>query len=88
MIKRFDEMNSETPKGNFKVIFEGFETEQQALAFARWYEGSGEQDSGIWLEEHSDASGAYVNMQELHSRGGFKVNENDEIVVPLRIYGK
>jgi hypothetical protein len=23
MIKRFDEMNSETPKGNFKVVFEG-----------------------------------------------------------------
>jgi hypothetical protein len=90
MIKKFNELNSEqeTPNGNFKVVFEGFQTEQQAKAFAQWYEGSGEQDSGVWLEEYSDASGAYVDMQKFHEKGGFKVNENDEIIVPLRIYNK
>lgn len=90
MIKKFNELNSEeTPvQGNFKVVFEGFQNEAQAIAFAKWYEGSGEQDSGLWLEESSDATDAIVDMQEFHKRGGFKVNENDEVIVPLKIYNK
>lgn len=75
-------------KENFKVVFEGFQNEQQAMAFARWYEGSGEQDSGVWLEEYSDARFANVDMQKFHEKGGFKVNEKDEIIVPLKIYNK
>lgn len=68
-------------KGKFKVVFEGFQNEQQAREFAQWYSGSGEQDSGIWLEEHSDVTGAYVEKIN-------KVNENNEIIVPLKIYKK
>lgn len=88
-IKTFNEhiiRDEEEVKGNFKVIFEGFQSEEQAIAFASWYEGSGEQDSAVWLEEHSDAKYANVDMTEYHKRGGFKANENGEVTVPLKIY--
>lgn len=76
-IRKFNENNIST----FKVIFDGFETEEQAQSFVDWYEGSGEQDSAIWLEEHSDLSGAYVDLESV-SKG------KNEIVVPLRLFKK
>ena len=72
---------------NFKVIFDGFETEKQAQAFADWYEGSGEQDAGNWLDStESGLCCADVNMKKLHENGGFKANESGEITVPLSLY--
>lgn len=38
----------------WKVTFDGFDTQEQAQAFADWYGGQGEQDAAPWLEEHSD----------------------------------
>lgn len=40
----------------FSVKFVGFETIEQAEQFALWYNGSGEQGSALWLEEHTDLS--------------------------------
>ena len=67
------------------VIFDGFETEEQAKAFAQWYEGQGEQESGVWLEEHTDLSYANVDMDKC---GDFEPNEKNEIIVPLKLYKK
>jgi len=60
----------------YSVKFTGFETEHQAKTFADWYSGQGEQQSGIWLEEHSDIIYA---ITESFSR---KPDDNGEIQVP------
>jgi len=46
---------------NFKVIFSGFKTKEQALAFASWYEGSGEQSFDYWGLEQSPPFTAYTD---------------------------
>jgi hypothetical protein len=80
---------SKTNSSNFKVVFDGFETEEQAKAFADWYEGSGEQDSECWLQESkSGLNCAHVDMKKYHENGGFKANVNGEITVPLTLYKK
>lgn len=79
---------SKSSSNNFKVVFDGFETEEQAKAFASWYEGSGEQDSAYWLEDNSDLYCVNVDMDKYHKQGGFKSNSNGEIVVPLSLYKK
>jgi len=78
---------SKTTSCNFKVVFDGFETEEQAKAFADWYEGSGEQDAGTWLDSgDSGLCCADVDMKRYHENGGFNANENGEITVPLSLY--
>jgi hypothetical protein len=88
-IKRFNEteenLNISDVSRSFKVIFEGFETEEQAKTFADWYEGQGEQDSAMWLENIGIVA-ANVDMDKYHKQGGFIANENNEIIVPLRLY--
>lgn len=93
-LRKFNEdiSQEEDPKlqkssGKFKVVFDGFETEEQAIEFADWFEGQGEQDASNWLD--GGPSGMYsvnTNMNKLHSMGGFKSNENGEIIVPVDIY--
>jgi hypothetical protein len=92
-LKKFNESDeisvspgfTKTSSSNFKVVFDGFETEEQAKAFADWYEGSGEQDSSNWLEVRSDLYCANVDMDKYHKQGGFKA-VNGEIIVPLSLY--
>lgn len=67
--------------GKFKVIFDGFETLEQAQAFANWYGHSGEQDSSVWMEEHSDLD--FVGANE-----SFADEETREIILPLKLYKK
>ena len=64
---------------NFKVVFEGFKSEEDAIEFAKWYEGSGEQNASDDL--NSDLT---IDMQEFHKRGGFKSNEDGEVILPLK----
>jgi len=64
---------------NFKVVFEGFKSEEDAIDFAKWYEGSGEQNASDDL--NSDLT---IDMQEFHKRGGFKSNKNGEVILPLK----
>lgn len=33
-----------------QIVITGFQTEAQAEAFIRWYEGQGEQDAAYWFE--------------------------------------
>lgn len=69
-----------------KVVFDGFETLEQAKAFADWYSGSGEQESGYWLEVNTeDINGAYVDCHKVAENKGYKVDENNNLIVPLRL---
>lgn len=54
---------------SYQVVFRGFDTKQQAEAFAKWYERQGEQDACPWFEEMCaqgtlDVDSMLVNMQE------------------------
>jgi len=64
---------------DFKVVFDGFETEEDAKSFANWYEGSGEQNASDGLDKDLT-----VDMTKYHQQGGFKSNDNNEIIVPLK----
>jgi hypothetical protein len=66
----------------FKVTFTGFETEEQAKTFADWFEGQGEQDASIWMEENSDITDVCVNMESFTNTP----NSNNEIIVLLDLY--
>lgn len=72
-----------------KVVFDGFETLEQAKAFADWYSGSGEQCSGDWLDVNTeDINGAYVDFNKVVENKGYKVDENNNVIVPLKLYHK
>jgi hypothetical protein len=71
---------------NFKVVFSGFETEEQAKHFANWFEGQGEQDCSIWMEEHAKINAVNVDMSKYAKQGGFTANKENEIIVPVTIY--
>lgn len=61
----------------YQVTFKGFKTPKQAKEFALWYSGSGEQDVGIWLEEHTDITSAYTKE--------IKEKENGNVIITLKI---
>ena len=65
----------------WKVTFDGFETQEQAQAFADWYEGQGEQNSDIWLEEHTDLTYANSDSETV-------LVADQTIVVGLKLYHK
>jgi len=67
--------------GKFKVIFDGFETLEQAQAFANWYIHSGEQDSSLYMEESSDIE--FVGVSN-----SFADEETREITLPVNLYKK
>lgn len=49
---------------SIKVVFDGFDTIEQAKQFIDWYEGGGEQDASTWLEDESDLDAAYVDLSK------------------------
>jgi hypothetical protein len=67
--------------GKFKVIFDGFETLEQAQAFVNWYTHIGEQESSIYMEENSNLT--FVGANKSHAD-----EETREIIVPLNLYKK
>jgi hypothetical protein len=64
-----------------KLIFENL-TLKQAITFANWYEGQGEQYADIWFEEN----GLETPITDVGRKGGYmKVDhENDIVTVYLR----
>ena len=62
-----------------KVIFDGFDTLEQAEEFSNWYAGSGEQDSEVWLQEHTDLEGAVASAM---------LSYKDVVTVYLDLYYK
>lgn len=67
----------------YNVIFSGFKTPEQAIAFAEWYEGSAEQNCD--LPEELGVDSILTDMQQVFDAGGFKV-ENNSVKVPLKIF--
>ncbi len=65
----------------WSVTFKGFKTQQQAEEFAAWYEGQGESESGVWLEEHTDLT--YANVANT-----VVVEEAKNVDVELKLYYK
>jgi hypothetical protein len=65
------------PREKHVVVFDGFDTPEQARHFAGWYSGCGEQQSDIWMEEHAGLS--FV------STAGIKPGPRQEVVVTLRL---
>ena len=48
----------------YRVIFDGFETEEEAIAFAEWYEGDGEQHSGDWMSETTKVGDVLIDLKK------------------------
>lgn len=69
----------------FSVVFDGFKTEQQALEFAKWYSGQGEQMSDDWMQEHTKISGVYTDSTKIFKNGGFRINSRNTVRVPIKI---
>ena len=68
----------------FKVVFEGFESEAQAKAFAHWFENDGENTAELHLNEINETYNAVTDMDKCDC--AFKQNEKNEIIVPLKFY--
>lgn len=60
----------------YTVTFTGFATPQQAQAFAEWYEGQGEQDAAIWMEENAGVSSCNTKNLDEIGRGHFLLTLN------------
>jgi len=70
----------------FSVKITGFETEQQAIDWCRWYEGEGEQN--VYLGDTDLSANTDMDKyRELYSETGLKVNDNWEIELPIQILG-
>lgn len=69
--------------GNFKVVIDGFKTEAEAIAWCFWYEGSGEQNA---QDIGENISSVMTDMDKYQENGGFKTNENNEIILPVTIH--
>jgi hypothetical protein len=83
-IKTYYDTFMERPgdKEKFNVVFEGFDTLEQADAFVDWYEGAGEQYSDLWLSEATDLDAALVNV---HLPTKYQDNN---VICPLKMYYK
>lgn len=57
----------------YTVTFTGFRTEEQAKAFAEWYDGSGEQDAAGWMEENARVSSCNTKNLDKIGDGHFLV---------------
>jgi hypothetical protein len=59
-----------------RFIFEGL-TEKQAIVFADWYSGQGEQNADYWFDEWCEDGTPMT-------KGPHKVLENGDVVVQCR----
>jgi len=80
-IKTYYDTFMERPgdKEKFNVVFEGFDTLEQADAFVDWYCDGGEQDSALWLFEATDLECAIVDVT-LPTR-----YEDNNAICPLKL---
>lgn len=72
-------LNNEKP---WTVVFHGFTSREEALAFASWYSGSGEQDVGMWLEERTNITSADCSAYTIST--GIDCNVVDVMLNVLR----
>jgi hypothetical protein len=65
---------------SYSVKFNGFKTSEQALAFAQWYSGQGEQTSDEWMKETCGVD--FVGVNDI------KTDEVGDIHVGVRVIKK
>jgi len=46
----------------YEVRIKGFKTKQAMNEFASWFDGQGEQDCSIWMEEHA---GCHIYTEDI-----------------------
>ena len=69
----------------FSVTLKGFKTKEQAKEFLDWYEGQGESDISIWLDENR-CGAKYMNI-DLDTE--YKLDGNNLIAwVEITPFGK
>ena len=61
------------------VVIKGM-TREQALTFAGWYEGQGEQDQCEWFDIH-DVKAPMTNCQRA---GGYKENTDAAVIIYVK----
>ena len=64
-----------------RLIMEGISL-TTAKELAHWYEGQGEQDADIWLEEH----GLRAPLADVGRKEGFMKVEGDDVTLYLKEY--
>ena len=62
-----------------RFILEGL-TKKQAESFASYFEGQGEQDCEIWMEDR----GCKAPLVDLQTKGPWKRWEGDDLIVKTR----
>jgi hypothetical protein len=77
--------NTET---EFTLTIKGFKTKEQALEFAKWYEGQGEQDAAYWFEERKEEGKIDIDFMPVDvwkMRDQWKNFENNNLDLFLKI---
>lgn len=75
-------------KETWSVLVTGFPTKEDAEAWRGWYDGQGEQDADIWLEDRKNdgdcgIKSAYVDYSE-EAQKAKKLSDNNQLILPLR----
>ncbi len=55
-------------------------TREQALTFAEWYEGEGEQDQEVWFEDR----GVRIPITDVQRRGGYMEDGGEHITIHVK----
>jgi len=60
----------------FNLLIKGFNTQAEALAFAGWYEGQGEQDASVWFECRKDEGDIEIDFMPVNCHKGYELSED------------
>lgn len=63
-------------KKEYELHIKGFKTKAQAEAFAKWYEGAGEQDAQVWFECRKDEGEIDIDFMPTDCSKGLKWKDN------------
>lgn len=69
----------------YKVVFDGFDTEEEALTFARWFSNQGEQCDGLsdmYELSHDGKKSPNVDCHAMYEK--WKADDNGEVNVKLQ----
>lgn len=67
----------------FNLLIKGFNTKEEALAFAKWYEGQGEQDAATWFECRKQEGSIKIDFMPVDCNKDYEFSE-DTVTMFLR----
>ena len=68
---------------SYKVVIDGFNTKEEAIAWAKAFEGGIEQN---FEDIGENISAVSTDMVKYHEQGGFFANSNNEVIVPVKVH--